>query len=82
MAPAPKHSPQEQEDLILEAAAQCIEETSLLDFTMSAISKKAGLSMGSIYKHIQSKEDVLVALGWRSLANLSEAFEKVLLQQI
>lgn len=56
----------EQEDLILQAAAKCIEASSLLDFTMAAISNEAGLSMGSIYKHIQSKEDVLVALGYRS----------------
>ena len=62
--PAPRFSCQEQETLILDAAAKCIEATSLLDFTMSAISKEAGLSMGSIYKHIQSKEDVLVALGY------------------
>jgi AcrR family transcriptional regulator len=57
---------QEQENLILQAAAKCIEASSLLDFTMAAISSEAGLSMGSIYKHIQSKEDVLVALGYRS----------------
>jgi AcrR family transcriptional regulator len=57
---------QEQENLILQAAATCIEASSLLDFTMAAISHEAGLSMGSIYKHIQSKEDVLVALGHRS----------------
>ena len=62
--PAPKFSCQEQENRILQAAAACIEASSLLDFTMSGISKAAGLSMGSIYKHIQSKEDVLVALGY------------------
>lgn len=78
MSPAPKHTLQEQEDLILEAAARCIEASSLLDFTMSAISKEAGLSMGSIYKHMQSKEDVLVALGWRSLKQMRESFETVL----
>ncbi len=78
MPPAPRHSSQEQEDLILSAAEQCIEETSLLDFTMSAISRAAGLSMGSIYKHMQSKEDVLVALGYRSNIQLKKVFSEVL----
>ncbi|MBA54279.1 MAG: TetR family transcriptional regulator [Pseudomonadales bacterium] len=76
--PAPRFSMQEQEDLILAAAVQCIEDTSLLDFTMSALSKSAGLSMGSVYKHMQSKEDVLVALGYRSNVQLKRVFMEVL----
>ncbi|MEE2732568.1 TetR/AcrR family transcriptional regulator [Ketobacter sp.] len=78
MPPAPRYSPQEQEDRILASAVHCIEESSLLDFTMSAISKSAGLSMGSIYKHMQSKEDVLVALGYRSNVRLKNVFSEVL----
>ena len=78
MPPAPRFSMQEQEELILNAAVSAIEETSLLDFTMSAISKLAGLSMGSIYKHMQSKEDVLVALGYHSNVQLRKVFHEVL----
>ncbi len=78
MVPAPKFSPQEQEEMILNAAADCIWETSILDFTMSAVSKAAGLSMGSIYKHVQCKEDIILALGIRSFAHLSKIFEQVL----
>nr|WP_086939780.1 TetR/AcrR family transcriptional regulator [Thaumasiovibrio occultus] len=63
--PAPKFTIAEQEQLILDAAVHCILDTSLLDFKMSAIAKHAGLSMGSVYKHIHSKEDVLVALSVR-----------------
>jgi AcrR family transcriptional regulator len=66
MSTTASHTYQQQEEAILQAAARCIEESSLLDFTMAAISKAVGLSMGSIYKHIQSKEDVLLALGHRS----------------
>ncbi len=69
---------QEQENLILQAAAKCIEASSLLDFTMAAISGEAGLSMGSIYKHIQSKEDVLVALGYRSHIHFEKLARAVL----
>ncbi|MGY0216552.1 TetR/AcrR family transcriptional regulator [Endozoicomonadaceae bacterium StTr2] len=65
MAPAPKYSFEEQQQRILAAAEECIESSSLLDFTMSAIAKGAGLSMGSVYKHVSSKEDVLLALAIR-----------------
>lgn len=78
MAPAPKHSMQEQEDMILDAAAKCIEQTSLLDFTMSAVAKEAGMSMGSIYKHVQCKEDIIFALAARVYAHRSDIFELVL----
>lgn len=69
---------EEQENLILQAAARCIEASSLLDFTMAAISSEASLSMGSIYKHIQSKEDVLVALGYRSHIHFEQLARTVL----
>lgn len=78
MAPAPRCSPHQQEQLILSAAAQCIEQSSLMDFTMSAIAKKAGVSIGSLYKHVQSKEDVLVALATRMFQRLGEKFSQVL----
>src|SRR5688572_23596273 len=71
-------SSQAQEDLILQAAVKCIEASSLLDFTMSAISAEAGLSMGSIYKHIQSKEDVLVALGYRAQLHFEQVARRVM----
>lgn len=78
MTPAPKHTPKELERLVLDAAIESIEESSLLDFTMSDIAKRAGLSMGSIYKHVQSKEDVLVAIGTRMMANQHRVFGEVL----
>jgi len=78
MAPAPKYSPQEQEDLILNAAAECISESSILDFTMSSVGKKAGLSMGSIYKHVQCKEDIIFALARRVFNHHSAIFADIL----
>lgn len=78
MSPAPKCCPQEQESQILAAAAECIEETSLLDFTMSQVAKRAGMSMGSIYKHVHSKEDVLIALATCGFRNLNEVFGRIL----
>ena len=78
MPPAPQHSPQQIETLVLDAAAKCISETSLLDFTMAAIAKEASMSMGSIYKHVQSKEDVLVALATRMVRQHHEAFTELM----
>ena len=78
MAPAPKYSPQEQEEIILNAAAECIEESSLLDFTMSSISKAACLSMGSIYKHVQCKEDIIFALATRVFRYHSQIFSQIM----
>ncbi|MBL4898561.1 MAG: TetR/AcrR family transcriptional regulator, partial [Colwellia sp.] len=78
MAPAPKYSLQEQEGMILDAAAQCIELSSLIDFTMSAVAKAAGMSMGSIYKHVQCKEDIIFALAIRVYHHRSHVFENVM----
>ncbi len=78
MSPAPRFSPIEQEEMILKAATKCIEASSLMDFTMSSISKECGLSMGSVYKHIQSKEDVLVALATQMFQQLHHVFTQVL----
>jgi len=78
MAPAPRFSAQEQEQLIICAAIKAIEESSLLDFSMSAIAKLAGLSMGSVYKFVQCKEDVLIALATRMYQQRQGVFKKVL----
>lgn len=78
MAPAPRFSTQEQEMLIINAAIKAIEESSLLDFSMSSIAKLAGLSMGSVYKFVQCKEDVLVALATQMYQQRCCVFKKVL----
>ena len=77
MAPAPRFSAEEQERLIICAAIKAIEESSLLDFSMSAIAKLAGLSMGSVYKFVQCKEDVLIALATRMYQERQSVFKKV-----
>lgn len=78
MSPAARFSPQEQETIVLNAASKCISQSSLLDFKMSEIAKEAGLSMGSIYKHVQSKEDVLIALAVQSLKQIFHVFKQTL----
>jgi len=78
MSPAPKHSFEEERTLIMDAAVQCVESASLTDFTMSALAKAAGMSMGSVYKHIRTREDVIVALATESLQQLLTMFDTVL----
>lgn len=78
MCPAPKFSPEEQQEKIIDAAIACISETSITDFTMAKIANLAGLSMGSIYKFFQSKEDIVVALAYRSFQHISGLFDQVL----
>lgn len=78
MAPAPKYSTEKQLELILTAAAQCISDSSVTDFTMAKVSRLAGLSMGSVYKFVQSKEDILLALACESFAHFSSLFKKAL----
>jgi AcrR family transcriptional regulator len=78
MAPAPKYSPEQQQTMILDAAVQCIHESSITDFTMAKIARLAGLSMGSVYKFAQSKEDIILALAHQSFSHVSAMFEQVL----
>ena len=76
--PAPRFTPQQEEERILNAAAKSIAASSLLDFTMSSIAREAELSMGSVYKHIKTKEDVLVALATNMFKNLYQVFKHIL----
>ncbi|MDE3270509.1 TetR/AcrR family transcriptional regulator [Pseudoalteromonas sp. G4] len=78
MAPAPKFSAEKQQDLILKAAEECIQESSVTDFTMAKIARLAGLSMGSVYKFVQSKEDIVLALAYESFNHASVVFNQVL----
>lgn len=78
MAPAPKFSPEEQEKLILFAAVTAIEKSTLLDFSMSSVAKLAGLSMGSVYKFVQCKEDLLIALATKMYQEKQRVFSRVL----
>ncbi len=78
MSPAPKFSPQQQQQMILDAAVECINESSVTDFTMAKIARLAGLSMGSVYKFVQSKEDIVLALAYQSFSHVSHIFNLVL----
>nr|WP_277345730.1 TetR/AcrR family transcriptional regulator [Pseudomaricurvus alkylphenolicus] len=63
--------------MLLLSAACCIEETSLLDFTMSSVARKSEMSMGTVYKHFYSKEDLIVALCTLSIEHRVQVLEKL-----
>lgn len=76
--PAPKYSAEKQQELIFNAAVDCIRESSITDFTMASIAKKARLSMGSVYKFVQSKEDIVIALASEAFDYKSRVYERAL----
>ncbi|KAF7764985.1 hypothetical protein PCIT_b1103 [Pseudoalteromonas citrea] len=78
MAPAPKYSHQKQLEMILDAAEECIQASSVMDFTMAKVARTAGLSMGSVYKHVQSKEDIILALAHSTFVHICNTFNQVL----
>lgn len=51
---------QQREADILAATIQLLEERSFLDLRMSDIAKSADCSMGAVYSHFSSKEDLLL----------------------
>ncbi|WDT87557.1 TetR/AcrR family transcriptional regulator [Alteromonas sp. 009811495] len=77
MAPAPKFSVEEQQVKIVNAAIECILTSSVTSFTMANVASKAELSMGSVYKHFQCKEDIVMALAHQSFSHISTVFQRV-----
>ena len=77
MPPAPKYSHEEEQVRILDAAIKCILDSSVTSFTMAKVASKAELSMGSVYKHFQCKEDIVMALAHQSFSHISSIFERV-----
>lgn len=76
--PAAKYSGEKQQEMIFSAAVECIRESSTTEFTMASIVKKAMLSMGSVYKFVQSKEDIVTALASEAFDYRSSVYARVL----
>lgn len=77
MAPASKYSFEEEHERIINASIDCINDTSVTRFTMAKVASKATLSMGSVYKHFQCKEDIVMALAARSFSHISSVFARI-----
>lgn len=75
--PLPKYSFDEERKRIIDAAHKCVAEASMTDFSMSDVARTAGISVGSLYKHVHSKEDVLVLLALKMTDGIAEMTEKL-----
>lgn len=62
-------------DLILDQAERLIARKGVYGFTLKDIADPLGFQVPAIYKHYESRDDVLVALSRRFIALLSQQFE-------
>ena len=67
----------ERENLILETARGFIHDKGFLSLTMSELAKAVEYSVGTLYRHFETKEDLLVALAVQSIGRRALLFEQV-----
>ena len=56
----------DRRDEILDAAVRCLLRTGLAGLSTTAICKEAGVSMGALYTHFSTKEDVIQGIAVRA----------------
>jgi len=67
-----------REDNILSIAIDVIKDKGVLDFKISEVAKEASVSIGTLYTHFQSKEDLILALACKNLENHGLFLEELL----
>ena len=68
----------QRESEIINASMELLQQTSFLDLRMSEVAKTAECSMGVIYSHFSSKEDLLVACCHSNLRSQMTLLDQVL----
>lgn len=68
---------EDREELILNCARELIRGEGLLNLQMSRIAEKCEHAVGTLYKHFESKEDLILALAIQGAQKHVELFEKV-----
>ena len=66
----------ERENLILRTARELILEKGFLSLAMSQLAKAVEYSVGTLYTHFETKEDLLVALAVQSIGQRAMLFEQ------
>ena len=66
-----------RENLILDTARQLILQNGFLDLKMSQLAEAVEYSVGTLYTHFKTKEDLLVALAVQSIRQRAVVFEQV-----
>ncbi len=68
---------QGRRDQIVDALLDCIRKKGISETSITDVAKRARLSIGAIYTHFASKEEILVAAVQRSNARLGEALAEL-----
>ncbi len=62
---------------LLDAARGVIADEGILEFRMAELARRAGCSVGTLYTHFESKEDVILAVAVESVTCLETLAERV-----
>jgi AcrR family transcriptional regulator len=62
-------------DEILDAAVACLTRTGLAGLSTTAICKEAGISMGALYTHFATKDDIVLGIAERSVSRRRRQIE-------
>ena len=68
---------QKRESSILTSARGLVREHGFLGMRITAVAKASGVSVGTLYTHFESREDLILALASRSLRGRLDGFEHV-----
>jgi len=68
---------EEREKLILETARRFIQDIGFLGLTMSELADAVEYSVGTLYRHFETKEDLLVAMAVQSIDKRAHMFEQI-----
>lgn len=66
----------ERQELFLDIAEQLLAEHGHQALSMDRIAEIAEYSKGTVYQHFKCKEEVLIHICWRGMAELAELFER------
>ena len=66
---------QQREEMILDAAGKLISEVGFFELKMSDIARACDISVGTLYGHFASKEDLLIGLAVMAGAKRAEKFD-------
>ncbi|MGI9275415.1 MAG: TetR/AcrR family transcriptional regulator [Endozoicomonas sp.] len=72
----------EREVRIVSAAIELLEEKSFLDLRMSEVAQTAECSMGAVYSHFSSKEDLLLACAYEVTKDKRDLLQRVISSEL
>lgn len=74
---SPKINREEREQIIVQAARKLISSEGFVHFKMSELAREADMSVGTLYSHFPSKEDLLLGLHLHNLSLKESLFKDI-----